>query len=226
MNDFTIRVIDLGAVITSGDARARTACPAGRAQMAWPAARTTTLSLADAGTTVLRAGLGDDSLSGGDATCGPGYDIVRPVESGDVIELDCEIARFSMPTRHPDAKPIDVTPYPELLDGDSVTFGMTCPYTEIDGSIFEILSISGTVVLRDPQDGRRLGGGSIPDAVTQRCAQAEPDPHAPPRIQIRVPLNARGRTLRAGLGFLLATVSFAGRNVPPVPWTATLQNAA
>jgi len=51
VNDFTIRVIDLGAVITSGDARARTACPAGRAQMAWPAARTTTLSLADAGTT-------------------------------------------------------------------------------------------------------------------------------------------------------------------------------
>lgn len=57
-------------------------------------------------------------------------------------------------------KLIDVTPYPELLDGDSVTFGMTCPYTEIDGSIFEILSISGTVVLRDQQDGPRLGGGS------------------------------------------------------------------
>ena len=54
-----------------------------------------------------------------------------------MIELDCEVARFSMPTRHPDAKLIDVTPYPELLDGDSATFGMTCPYTEIDGSIFK-----------------------------------------------------------------------------------------
>jgi hypothetical protein len=103
---------------------------------------------------------------------------------------------------------------------------MTCPYTEIDGSIFK--NCRSAARLCSAQDGRRLGGGSIPDAVTQRCAQAEPDPQtdAPPRIQIRVPLNARGRTLRAGLGFLLATVSFAGRNVPPVPWTATLQNAA
>jgi hypothetical protein len=184
--------------------------------------------LADAGTTFLRAGLGDDSLSGGDATCGPGYDIVRPVESGDVIELGCEIARFSMPTRHADAKPdrrhaVPGTPGRRLRD---VRHDLSLHRDRRQH--LQELSISGTVVLRDPQDGRRLGGGSIPDAVTQRCAQAEPDPQtdAPPRIQIRVPLNARGRTWRAGLGFLLATVSFAGRNVPPVPWTATVQSAA
>jgi RTX calcium-binding nonapeptide repeat (4 copies) len=163
----------------------------------------------------LHAGAGDDRLTACTAFCGPGRDRTLPSRELDYVLPDCEQAGFGIGARpNVDFAGIDVEPNPYRQHDDSIWFRGTCPYTELDGYA-DGLPMRGRLTLRRA-GGEVLGRGRIPVAAAARCAAAEVEEPLP-QFRVRVLLS---RVLSTEP--IRATVTYTGRNVPPVPWTIRL----
>ena len=167
----------------------------------------------------LRGGAGSDELWSGTASCGRGNDSVSP-SAKDYVARDCEQMHFALPTRTADARVVEPEPYPYSVDRRSLAFRVRCPYDVTDGYPNGV-ALTGQLRIR-ALDGRLLGQVSIP-AAGRACARADfvEDPGALPRVRIRVELNSAGRRLLSRRAHIV--VAYSGRNVPPEPWSITLQ---
>ena len=169
----------------------------------------------------LRGGAGQDLLRSGASRCGGGSDAVTPARN-DFVARDCEQGRFDLrigKSEIADQKGVTARPYPSVRDGVLV-FRVQCPYRDLDGSPTP-LALRGSVRIRGA-NGRLLGAGRVPRSGA-RCARSRVEGASRlPIVRVRAALNATGRAELARRGTTRLRIRFAGRNVPPVPWTISL----
>jgi len=169
------------------------------------------------GQDLLRGGAGGDFLTSGSAQCGSGLDQTRPT-ARDYVAADCERATFELPLKpgvFADSKQISLIPHPVAVSRTAVTFEVECPHLSTDGES-DPVGMRGRVRIRTTR-GTLLASSDLP-----RACKDEDVSSSPRLLRIRVPLTSAGQRLLSGRARVV-TVSFAGRNVPPVPWRTSVQ---